>query len=93
MNRFLNLVALFVFAVSIVVGLAGCSNEDDRKPTKEEGQAADVKRQQFIDSLNLPADKKAAMKARMGGPAVVDPSAAARDAAGANAKGKEQSRQ
>lgn len=58
--------------------LVGCSNDDDRKPTQAEGAAADSKRQSYIDSLNIPEDQKARMKAQMGGGAVPNPADAAR---------------
>ncbi len=68
---------LFVVASCATI-LAGCSGDDNRTPTKQEAAAADVKRQSFIDNLNIPADQKAKMKAQMGGAPVADPAAAAR---------------
>jgi len=68
--------SLFLGMALVVSGsafLAGCGEDNDRKPTAAEGQAADAKRQAFIDGLNIPADKKARMKAQMGGPAVPNP--------------------
>lgn len=74
--------ALACLALAGSAFLAGCGDDNDRKPTAAEGQAADAKRQAFIDGLNIPADQKARMKAQMGGPAVPNPADAARNGAG-----------
>jgi len=60
--------------------LAGCGSDDNRKPTAEEGKAADQKRLDFIDKQsNLTEAQKAQMKAHMGGsPPSNDPAMAAR---------------
>lgn len=70
-------IVLSVVAVAI---LCGCGDSDNRTPTKEEGAAADATRQSYIDSLNIPEDQKARMKAQMGGPAVPNPADQAKDA-------------
>jgi len=64
----------------------GCGDDDNRVPTKAEGQAADVKRQAYIDSMpNLTPEQKAMMKSHLGGPPVQSPMDAAKSKAGAAA--------
>lgn len=60
---------LTVFAVILVtLGITGCVNDNNRTTTTAEVQAADVKRQSFIDSMpNLTPEQRAQMKAHMGG--------------------------
>ncbi len=54
--------------ILIGAAVAGCG-DDNRTVTKAEDDAANAKRQSFIDNLNIPAAQKAAMKAHMGGSA------------------------
>lgn len=75
-----------VFATLITVGsfasmVVGCGDDNNRIPTKEEVKKADVSRQSYIDSLNIPESQKAAMKSHMGGPPVANPATAAQGAA------------
>lgn len=65
-------------ALALVPLLGGCSDDSDRKPTAAEGAAADVKRQQAIDALNIPESQKAIMKSHLGGPSVANPADAAK---------------
>lgn len=64
------IISLFgiVIALCIITYSAiGCSGENNRTPTAAEGKAADVKRQQYVDSLKLPDNVKAQMKSHLGG--------------------------
>lgn len=70
--------------------LIGC-DDNNRVPTPAEVKAADVKRQSYVDSLNLPPDVKARMKAQVGGPPAANPVDSARASAGQ--KGVEKDRQ
>jgi hypothetical protein len=69
----LNKIALVLCGVLFALVAAGCSSDDNRTVTKEEIQAADAKRLDYIDKLNVPESQKAQMKAHMGGPAVPSP--------------------
>lgn len=69
---------LGAFAIFSCLAATGC-DDNNRVPTKAEGQAADAKRQAYVDSMNLPPEVKAKMKAQMGGPAVSNPADAAKE--------------
>jgi len=92
MDRKFGRIPSFALALGLVISastvLVGCSEENNRQPTAAEGKAADDKRQAYIDTLNLPADQKARMKAQMGGPAVPNPADAAKSAGGKAAGGR-----
>ncbi|AIE84770.1 hypothetical protein [Fimbriimonas ginsengisoli] len=79
-----------VFALSLIVAaVAGCSGEsDNRTVNPAESAAADAKRQEMVDNMNIPESQKAAMKAHMGGPPAADPGAAARAKAAASQSGR-----
>ena len=65
-SRFICAITGIVLATAMV----GCgSGDDNRQPTPAEVKAADTKRQDFINTLNVPEDQKAQMRAHMGGPA------------------------
>jgi len=81
-QRSFNL-AIFAIAFLLIVA-SGCSDEDNRVPTKPEVKAADVKRQAYIDSLPIPPEQKAIMKSHMGGPAVSTTMDTAKAQAGSN---------
>ena len=75
MRRTLQALVATSVAALIVLPLAGCGEDNDRKPTAAEGAAADVKRQADIDSLNIPQASKDAMKAHIGGGGPTDAAA------------------
>jgi len=72
----------------LLICAAGCTDDNNRVPTKAEMDQANVKRQSYIDSLSsLPPEAKAAMKSHMGGPPVTNPMDAAKAAADAKNNG------
>ena len=77
--------AMAIGATILTVFVAGC-DENNRQPTTAEIKAADQKRQSYVDSMNLPPQVKAQMKAHMGGPPVANPADAAKAAAGQKSK-------
>jgi hypothetical protein len=84
-----TLIGIAFFAVFAVGLVAGCGDDENRKPTPAEGAAADAKRQAAIDAMpGLTADQKAMAKARMGGPAVKMPGDDAKEKAGKSGPGK-----
>jgi len=85
-NRNVLRYAAAAFCALFIYYSVGCGDDDNRVPTKAEGQAADVKRQAYIDSMpNLTPEQKAMMKSHLGGPPVQSPADAAKDKAGAAA--------
>lgn len=79
-----------VFGLALVgAAVTGCSGDsDNRTVTPAESAAADAKRLDMIDKMNIPESQKAAMKAHMGGPPAADPGAAARAKAAASQSGR-----
>ncbi len=71
-------------ACALVALAMGCS-DDNRTPTKAESQAANAKRMDYIDKMNIPDSQKAMMKSHLGGPAVISPMDAARNRAAGGA--------
>lgn len=70
-----------ILSIAVTLGstatlVIGC-DDNNRVPTKDEVQKADVKRQSYVDSLNISDEQKAQMKAHMGGPPAGSPAAAA----------------
>ena len=79
--RAVAVIAVLATVGSIVSIVIGCSGDDNRIPTKSEVQQADVKRQSYIDTLNVSDEQKAIMKSHMGGQPATDPAMAAQKAA------------
>jgi len=58
-----------VLCLIVAAFLLGCGDDSNRVVSPAESQAADVKRQAFIDNNpNLTPEQKAIMKSHMGGP-------------------------
>lgn len=71
-STYASIVSVALLSI-LAPALAGCGNGDPPPATKAGIQAADAKRQAYIDTLNIPESQKAIMKSHLGGPAVPSP--------------------
>lgn len=72
MNKTPRNIIFSILGIAAAIGFlafttTSCTGENNRTPTAAEGKSADVKRQQYVDSLKLPDNVKNQMKSHLGG--------------------------